>query len=140
MTSFLDKDVSAGDRARSRAYAREFIPGLLGYAVVLVLVVAFGGLDGTSPWRFVWAALPAVPAVWMVWAVWRYVQRADEYQRVLLLGKLALSFGVMVVTSVTLGLLVAAGLPAGSTPWIIYASGMITWVVSALFVRDTRSC
>ena len=61
MTSNLDKsDRSDGDRAKARAYVREFIPAMLAYCVVIVLVLTFGDLDGSSPWRFVWAVLPVL--------------------------------------------------------------------------------
>ena len=76
MTSKLDsRDRSSGDRSRTRAYLRDFLPGVVGYAVVLVPVLAWGHLDGSSPLRFVWALLPVIPALWMVRAVLRHPGR-----------------------------------------------------------------
>ena len=64
MTSNLDRSgQSRGDRARGWAYVREFVPAMLAYCVVLILVLTFGDLDGTSPWRFVWAVLPVTMVV-----------------------------------------------------------------------------
>src|SRR4051794_25006360 len=106
MTSALDRDrPSAGDRARARAYNREFWPGVVAYGLVLVAVVLWGGLDGDSPWRFVWALAPVLPAAWVARAVFRQVQRADEYQRLLLIRSLAVGFAVAMLAAITLGFL-----------------------------------
>src|SRR3954453_12393136 len=110
MTSRLDSDrPSAGDRARARAYNREFWPGVAAYAVVLVAVLLWGGLDGHSPWRFVWALAPVLPAAWVAHAVFRQVHRADEYQQLLLIRSLAVGFAVAMLASITLGFLGIAG-------------------------------
>jgi hypothetical protein len=86
MTSDLDSSSnSRGDRARTRAYLRDFLPGIGGYLVVLALVVKFGNLDGSSPWRFLWAVLPVIPALWCLRAVARHIGRIDDYQQRLLL-------------------------------------------------------
>lgn len=133
MTSSLDRsDSSRGDRDRTRAYLREFIPGMVGYMIVLVLVIAFGGLDGTSSWRFVWALLPAVPLVWIVIAVIRHLRRLDEFQQRLLLQGFACGFAVAMGTSVTMGLLEAAGLQSRVTPWIIFGAGMFGWGIASI--------
>lgn len=91
MTSELDKSV--GDRARTRAYHLDFWPGIVGYVVVLGAVTVLGDLDGTSPWRFLWALLPAL---WFIRAVVRHVRRIDDYQRRLLLSWLAVGFAAAV--------------------------------------------
>jgi hypothetical protein len=109
------------------------------YGVVLPLVLVFGGLDGTSPSRFVWALLPMIPALGVVRAVWRHVSRLDEYQRALLTRSLAIGFGVMAVTAVTLGFLEIAGLHLAAGPWIIYGLGMSSWLAGTLVnVRTAR--
>jgi hypothetical protein len=131
MTSRLDTGSSSrGDRARSRAYLREFFAWMAGYVVVLVAVLLWGGLGGTSPLRFVLAALPAVPAAGVAWAVLRHVHRIDEYQRRILLEGLAAGFAVAMLAAITLGLLAAAGLVLPSGPWIIYGAGMVTWAIA----------
>src|SRR6478752_429883 len=82
MTSKLDRqDRSEGDRARARAYHREFWPGIVAYAVVLTGVLLWGDLDGQSPWRFLWAVLPVIPALWLVRAVLRHGPGGHHYQR-----------------------------------------------------------
>ena len=133
MTSNLDKpEPSRGDRDRARAYLREFVPGMVGYLLVLVLVITFGGLDGTSSWRFVWALLPAVPLVWVVIAVIRHLRRVDEFQQRLLLQGFAAGFGVAMGAAVTMGLLEAAGLQSQMTPWIIFGAGMFGWGIASI--------
>ncbi len=133
MTSELDtRDHSAGDRSRTRAYLRDFLPGVVGYAVVLVPVLTWGQLDGSNPLRFVWALLPVIPALWMVRAVLRHVDRVDDYQRLLLLKGLGVGFAVAMVASVTVGFLGAAGLVMSDAGWVIYAAGMLGWVGASL--------
>jgi hypothetical protein len=137
MTSNLDirPHDSNGDRQRARAYAVEFGLAMAGYVVVLALVIAHGNLDGDSPWRFLWAVLPVVPALAMLRAATRHYQRVDEFQRGLLLQGTAVGFAGACIAAVTLGLLGAAGLDlAGSTAWLIYGAGMVSWGVASLVI------
>ncbi len=135
MTNKLDRqDLSEGDRARSRAYQLEFWLGIIAYAVVLSSVLLWGGLDGDSPWRFLWAVLPVLPALWIVWAVVRHVRRIDEYQRLLLLRGFAGGFAVAMIVSVTLGFLEIAGLRVPGLGWITYGAGMLGWIVTGTVV------
>jgi hypothetical protein len=133
MTSNLDNPRrSTGDRARARAYLRDFLIAMAAYAVVLTAVVTWGQLDGSSPLRFVWALLPVVPALWIVRAVLRHVNRVDDYQRLLLLQGLAVGFAIAMVAAVTVGFLAAAGLVLPDAGWVIYAAGMLGWLGASL--------
>ena len=135
MTSNLDKSGrSRGDRARGWAYVRDFVPAMLAYCVVLVLVLTFGDLDGSSPWRFVWAVLPVVPLIWVGVAVVRHLRRLDDYQQRLTLQSLGVGFAVAMAAAVTLGLLGAAGLQLLVTPWIIFGAGMPGWGITSIVV------
>ena len=132
MTSDLDtRGTSRGDRARSHAYLREFVPAIAAYAVAVVAVGTWGGLDGDSPWRYAWALLPVVPVVLVVRAVVRALRRADEYARLLQLTDLAAAFAVAMVAAVALGMLAIAGAPlrAELLPWLVFGAGMLTWAV-----------
>jgi hypothetical protein len=137
MTSDLDTTgsprQSTGDRARTRAYARDFVPAIAAYVVAIVAVVAWGGLDGDGPWRYAWALLPVVPAALLVRAVARTVRRADEYARLVHLGNLAAAFGVTVLACVLLGMLTIAGLPlpVALLPWLPFGAGLLGWAVAA---------
>jgi len=134
MTRKLDTskvDSSRGDRARAKAYFREFIPGMVGYAVVLVLVLIFGDLDGTSPWRFVWAILPVLPLLLVLRAVSRHLRRVDEFQQHQLLQGLGIGFAVAMIAAVTVGFLGIAGLDMRIAGWIIFASGMAGWIIGS---------
>jgi len=99
------------------------------YVVVLLAVTAWGDLHGTSPWRYGLALLPALPAVAVAWAVIRHVRRIDDYQRRVLLEGIAVGFALAMLASITLGLLSTAGLALVAAPWIVYAVGMLGWVV-----------
>ena len=122
-------DTAQGDRQRGIAYSRDFWPGMVGYGVVLTIVMIWGGLDGTSPWRFVWAALPVLPALWVLRAVVRHLGRIDDYQRQLVLQGLSVGFGTAMITSITAGFAMIAGLTWIGTPWVIYGAGMAGWVI-----------
>jgi hypothetical protein len=133
MTRSLDgRRRSEGDRAKARAYNREFWPGMAAYMLVLAAVIIWGGLDGHSLWRFVWALAPVLPAAWTVRVVFRHVRRVDEYQRLLLLQSLAVGFAVAMLSAITLGFLGIAGLPLAYAPWIIYGAGMLGWALTAI--------
>lgn len=134
MTSNLDTRPARGDRARTRAYLIDFVPAMVAYCILLPLVIRFGGLDGASPSRFLWAMLPLLPALGVVRAVWRHLNRLDEYQLALATRSLAVGFGVMIVAAVTVGFLDMAGLELPAVPWIIYGLGMMGWVVGASLV------
>jgi len=134
MTRKLDTskvDSSRGDRARAKAYFREFVPGMVGYVVVLVVVLIFGDLDGTSPWRFVWAILPVLPLLLVLRAVSRHLRRIDEFQQHQLLQGLGIGFAVAMIAAVTVGFLGIAGLDMRFAGWIIFAAGMTGWIVGS---------
>lgn len=130
MTSDLDSR-SRGDRERGLRYARDFWPGMVGYGVVLGLVLRFGHLDGSGTARYVWAVLPVLPALLVVRAVLRHVRRLDDYQRLLLLQGLAIGFAVAMVAGLTLGFLGPAGLPVRMAGWVVYAAGMLGWLIAS---------
>jgi hypothetical protein len=130
MTSNLDTNKPANhDRKVAARYALEFWPGIIGYILVLTAVLIWGDLDGTNPWRFVWAVLPVLPTLWIVWAVIRHIRRIDDYQRFLLLQGFGVGFAAAMIASITLGFLAIAGLDMHDAGWIIYGVGMIGWVV-----------
>lgn len=133
MTNNLDSRArSAGDRAVSRAYNREFWPGIIGYALVLIAVLTWGDLDGSGPWRFAWAVLPVIPLLWIVLALLRHIRRIDDYQRFLLLQGLGVGFAVAMVSAVTVAFLDIAGLVLPGSAWIIYGMGMLGWALTCL--------
>jgi hypothetical protein len=139
MTRELDSPGrSRGDRTRALAYLRDFLPGILGYGLVLSAVIAWGGLDGDSPWRFLWAVLPVLPMLWAVRAGVRHLGRVDEYARLVLLRGLAAGFVVAMLAALTVGFLELAGLRLGhgGAGWVVYSAGMAGWgVVTAVASR-----
>jgi hypothetical protein len=122
-------DTAHGDRERTAAYNRDFWPGMVAYGVVLAGVLAWGGLDGTSPWRFLWVALPVLPALWVLRAVVRHLGRIDDYQRQLVFRGLSVGFGAAMIVSLTAGFAMIAGFTWIGLPWVIYGAGMIGWAV-----------
>jgi hypothetical protein len=136
MTSDLDSTSSGTvERSVNRSYHIEFAIGMLGYLLALAATLIFGNLDGSSPWRLVWALLPVLPMVWIVVALLRHIRRVDEYQRFLLLQGLAVGFGVAMIASITLGFLGIAGLTGPLTGWIIFSAGMLGWLVAGTVAR-----
>ena len=139
MTNDLDTTApSAGDRARGRAYARDFWPGMAGYGIVLAAVLTWGGLDGDSPWRALWALLPVVPALWIVRAVVRHVHRIDDYQRLLLLQSVGVGFAIAMIASLTVAFLDIAGLDVPAPGWVVYGAGMLGWALCAAVLGASR--
>ena len=130
MTSDVDSGRSTGDRRRAWAYHRDFWPGIVGYAVVLGAVTVWGGLDGGSPWRYVWAVLPVLPALLIVRAVVRHLRRIDEYERLLLLQGLGVGFAVAMITAMITGFLGVAGAAALGSGWIVFLAGMVAWALA----------
>lgn len=132
MTRNLDTPVrSAGDRRRTTAYLREFVPGIVAYVLVLLAALRWGGFDGTSPWRFLWAVLPVLPMVWIAVAVLRHLRRVDEYQRTRMLTGLGAGFAVAMLASIALGILQSAGFELEGSGFWIYAIGMATWGIAS---------
>ena len=132
MESKLDTaGVSRGDQARNRAYLRDFLPGMLGYSVALVVVVLFGHLDSGSPWRFAWALLPVIPLFWVVRAGYRQLRRVDEYQRDRMLQGVGTGFVVAMIGAVTTGFLGIAGLNMRFAGWVIFVAGMAAWLIAS---------
>lgn len=131
MTRKLDTSVrSAGDRARIRAYQRDFVPAMTAYVVVVVAVVTWGDLGGDGPWRLAWALLPVLPVLGVVRAVVRGLRRSDEYAQLLRLRGLAVGFAVAVVACVALAVLGTAGCEAPGGPWLVFAAGASSWAVA----------
>jgi hypothetical protein len=131
MTRKLDRsERSEGDRARTRAYHREFWPGIVAYVVVTCAASLGIGLTDSSPWRYLWALLPVIPAAWVVRAVLRHVRRVDEFQRLLMLESLAAGFAVAMLAAITLGFLATAGFHPAAGPWIVYTAGMLAWAIT----------
>ena len=130
-----DLDRASIDSARCRAYHRDFWPGIVGYCVVLWALVLWGGMSGPNRSRYALALLPILPLLLVVRAVVRHLHRMDEYQRLLLLEGWGIGFAVAMLASITLGLLGSVGLPMRGAGWVIYAAGMLGWLVSAMLGR-----
>lgn len=107
----------------------DFFPTMAAYVVVLVLVVTFGGMDGNNPTRFAWALLPVIPLAWVIWAIVRHLRRIDELQSRQTYQGLSVGFGAAMLAAVTTGFLAIAGLDLRFSGWIIFAIGMLGWVL-----------
>ena len=89
-------------------YAREFLPAIAAYVVVLLLSVwALRHVEATAL-RVLLALAPAVPVVMAARAVLRFVRDSDELQRRIMLEAGALAALVLTMGSFSLGLLVMA--------------------------------
>ena len=117
--------LSATDRARQRAYLQEFVPGILGYAVLLGVVLALVDVKSSTAW--VWMLLPLVPCGWIIRAVARDLRRADEFTRLRQLEGMSAGFGAAMAASLTIGFLGVAGVSTRAAGWICYGVGMSVW-------------
>ncbi|MEM9890287.1 MAG: hypothetical protein AAF962_05445 [Actinomycetota bacterium] len=119
---------SQGDIRQRNKYFREFLPGMVAYSIILVLVLSRVDEESASaPFLYL---LPVLPMVWVAIAVYRSIRRADEYGRLLQYESMALAFGVMIITSLVFGFLGMVVDGIGWAPWVIFALGMTTWGVT----------
>lgn len=130
MTSNLDiRSSSRGDRARAKKYLIEFLPAILAYVVVLIVVFVFGDLASSKPSRIIWALLPIAPLVAVVWAFVRHLHRIDQFQSQLIYQGLSIGFVGAIAAAATTGFLEFANVSVPLTGWIILAAGMLSWVL-----------
>ena len=122
---------AAVDARNAAAYRRDFLPGIVGYGVVLAVVLSIVGQSVDSAVDWVLIMLPVVPALWVVRAVLRHLRRIDEYQRLLQYEAMAVGFGVAMVAALTLGFVGVGGYATRGTGWIVYGAGMAAWGVTA---------
>lgn len=122
---------AAVDAANRSAYRRDFVPGIVGYAIALAVVLPAVGDTVDSPAEWAAVMVPVLPALWMVRAVIRQLRRADEYQRLLQLEAMAVGFGVAMVVSLTIGFVGVGGVATRAAGWIVYGAGMAAWGVVA---------
>lgn len=125
--------MSDGDRARQRAYFREFFPAIVLFVVAVFAATALVG-DDPSVARRLLLLIPLIPALWCTRAIVRWVQRSDEYARAVQLEALAVGFGAAMFTAIAVGTVGAVSEPNRFnqfTPWLIYSVGMITWAITA---------
>ncbi|MFK7920189.1 MAG: hypothetical protein AB8G14_19105, partial [Ilumatobacter sp.] len=124
--------MSDGDRERLRAYHREFIPGIVVYAIAVFVTAAFVGDDPAIPRRLL-LLIPLLPAVWSARAIMRSVQRSDEFERMIQLEAMAVGFGAAMIGAMTVGFLGMHSDPNRFNqiaPWIIFSVGMASWGIT----------
>ena len=118
---------SASDQENWHQYLKEFVPGMVAYIAILLLVLVF--VDEQSPWAPRLIALPVVPLLWVAVAVYRSYRRSDEYHRTVQAESMALSFGVAMIGSLVFGFLgMAEAVHPAVGPWVVFGLAMITWL------------
>jgi hypothetical protein len=134
MTSDLDSaDESPIELRRQRIFRVRMRVGAACFLLANLALHQWGDLNGTSPWRFVWAVLPLLPVVWLVIFIVLRVRQMDEYQVKLFFPGLAVGFAVAMVTAVTVGTLNSAGLNFNSG-WAVAITGIVAWEFTNLLV------
>ena len=140
LTGVIDEPrMSDGDRERHRTYTKEFAPGIVVY-VVAVFATSFLVGDDPSVGRRLLLLIPLIPAVWSARAIARWVQRGDEYQRLVQLEALAVGFGAAMIGAMTVGLIGMHAEPNRFnqlSPWFVYMIGMAAWAIT-LGVKNRR--
>lgn len=121
------------ERRQRAAYLRDFVPSIVGYAVVLAVGLSLVGDDVDSTGEWILVMLPVIPALWAVRAVVRHLRRVDEYQRLVQLEAMAVGFGVAMVAAITIGFVGVAGTASVAAGWIVYSAGMVAWAITATF-------
>lgn len=135
MTSDLDSDEESPlELRRQRVFRMRMWVGVGCFLLANAALYQWGGLNGTSPWRFVWAVLPLLPLVWIVTVTVLRVRQMDEYQVKLYFPGLAVGFTVSMVTAVTVGTLSSAGLTMPNGGWAVCVIGVLAWEITNLAV------
>lgn len=127
---------TALEREHRSAYLRDFLPSMVGYAIVLAVALSLINDEVDRLWEWALVMAPIVPALWGVRAIVRHLRRVDEYQRMIQLEAMAAAFGVSMVAAITIGFVGVAGTATVLAGWIVYSVGMLSWaVVVALRAR-----
>ncbi len=116
-----------------RRYALEFGVSMAAYVVAIFLSRLLWH-SASGPWRTVVALAPVIPVVLLVAAMARYLGGTDELQRRKLVDSLALAGGATALIALAYGLVEGEGLPRPSA-WWTFATLMVCWAVSAVFVQ-----
>jgi hypothetical protein len=133
MTSDLDSGgESPIELRRRRTFRVRMWVGVGCFLLTNFALYQWGDLNGTSPWRLVWAVLALLPVVWLVIVIVLRVRQMDEYQVKLFFPGLAVGFTVAMVTAVTVGTLSSAGLSMPNGGWAVCLTGLIAWAVTNL--------
>ena len=119
----------------NRRYQIEVVVAMLIYLLLMLAIVPVLRTQPPLPERVTLAILPALPVVWVMWAVIKYLGRADELQRRVLIESLAIAAGVTAFLSLSYGFLEdMAGFPHVPLWWVFMvidlvwaASGCILW-------------
>ncbi|WP_199099306.1 hypothetical protein [Dyella sp. ASV21] len=99
-------------RPIERRYAREFMPAMLLYMLLMLYVWPLQKTMEPGPLKLLTALAPALPIAWVIVATIRYVLGADELERRQHLEAIAMSVAIVGVLSMALGFLSAAKLLA----------------------------
>ena len=129
MISNDEPTMSEGDRRRSRAYLREFLPGMIGYVVAIAVIVAVVDEQATTTNRLL-VLLPLLPSLWAMRAIVRMIGRSDELVRSVHYRAMSVGFGAAMMTAMAAGLFSIPGdteLFGRLAPWLIFSVGMMGW-------------
>ena len=126
---------STSDVARDRAAFRDIIPALVALVIVQGSLVLIDPDQDATGRTLVWSLLPIVPAVSLVWSQLRCLQRADEYQRKMQFEAMSIGFGVVILISMTAGILDGAGI---GNPrqflQITFIGGVLVWIAALAYL------
>ena len=134
MTSDLDTGGESTIELRRRRTFRVRIWVGTGCYLLATLALDLWG-HGTSPWRFVLAALPLLFVAWNVIIVVLRVRQMDEYQVRLFFPGLAVGFTVAMFAAITLGTLSSAGFTVPNAGWPVAVIGVLAWQFTNLVTR-----
>lgn len=138
MTSDLDSSgESPIELQRRRAYRTRIWVGAGCYLLASIALDQWG--HGSSPWRFVWVALPLLFLAWMLTVTVLRVRQMDEYQVKLFFPGLAVGFTVTVFAALTVGTLSAAGFTVPNAGWPVALIGIVAWEVTNLIVGAPKA-
>lgn len=142
MATPTEKRISQGDRLRRRAELRTLSPGIVGFFVTDITVLAFNPDGRASVWNLLWWLSPMVFVLWTALGMVKCYRRSDEYQRLVQLQSMAAGFAATMIVAIVSSQLDAARILSTSVRdnqagWVIFA-GTFAWV-GTLWFKSART-
>ena len=111
---------------RTPGLVRVLLLPVIGFTLATGLFAAIIHIEGIGDWAYLAILIPVAPVLWAVQRLDRYVERADELQRLIMLKSMASGFLIAVSLIVLVATAQLAGIPG--SPWAAAAAGLGGWV------------
>lgn len=129
-----ESSYSAVDRRQRNSYLRKFLPAMLAYGIVLIVVMALVDED-TAGARF-WILLPLIPLAVAGSAYFRFVQRSDEFVQRTQLQAMSVGFAAAIFTSLGFGFFGIFGTIPEYSGFLIFGAAFLAWAATLALTHN----